>query len=94
MISECDFKFRGKTIAGFRCQNVAWCIPSEHSCNKLSNCPDNSDESSAYCNSKYLHNYESSAWPTAIVSTYITYESGDYCNSKYESSAYMQCNDK
>ncbi len=49
---ECDFKFRGRTIPGFRCQSDPWCIPIEHACNKLDNCPDRSDERTEYCNSK------------------------------------------
>ncbi len=46
---HCKFKHQGKEYAGFKCVKADWCIPMEHVCNQLPNCPDESDEDQQMC---------------------------------------------
>ncbi len=48
-LSECSFSTSGVSQAGFMCRSELLCIPFEHTCNGLDNCPDGSDEEEALC---------------------------------------------
>ena len=46
---------------GFRCREDNLCIPRDHICNKLENCPDGSDEEDELCKRK-LYIEQNALW--------------------------------
>ncbi len=54
LLAECHFSLHGTTFRGFKCRRPdTWCIPREHQCNGLVNCPDGSDEDPRLCDGEH-----------------------------------------
>ena len=46
----CRIEFDGGSEEGFKCvDEYNWCIPIEHACNSLQNCPGGDDEDDVLC---------------------------------------------
>lgn len=51
--TACEFIFQDKELPGFKCAEINWCIPKQHLCNSVPNCPQGSDEDASLCKSEY-----------------------------------------